>query len=68
MLETYLDPASVDELLVTLRSLSEAPGDHERLNHVVEAFNGLGLQQGQVLTYAPFFTTLLSSTDLNDLS
>ena len=63
MLETYVDPASIDQLLSTLRHLSEAPADHERLNQVVEAFNGLGVQQGPVLTYAPFFNTLLSSTD-----
>lgn len=68
MLETNLDPASIDELLVTLRSLSEAPNDNERLNQVVKAFNGLGMQQGPVLTYASFFSTLLSSTDLDDLS
>ena len=67
MLETNMDPDSIDELLSTLRSLSETPGDRERLNRVVEAFDDLGLQQGPVLTYAPFFTTLLSSTDLNDL-
>jgi len=68
MLSINLDPASIDELLSTLYKLSEAPDDHERLSQVVEAFNELGLQQGQVLTYAPFFTTLLSSTDLHDLS
>jgi len=68
MLETYLDPASVDELLSTLRSLSEAPSDRERLNRVVEAFNGLGVQQGPVLTYTTFFNTLLSSNDPDDLS
>jgi len=68
MLQTYLDPASIDELLSTLRGLSEAPDDQQKLNRVVEAFDGLGAQQGPVLTYAPFFNTLLSSTDLDDLS
>jgi len=68
MLETNLDPTTIDELLLTLRRLSEEPGDIERLNRVVDAFNNLGVQQGPVLTYAPFFNTLLSSTDLNDLS
>ena len=73
MLETYLDPATlnsvnIDELLSTLADLSEAPNDHERLDRVVEVFNGLGVQQGPVLTYAPFFNTLLSSTDLDDLN
>ena len=68
MLETYMDPASIEELLSTLRGLSEAPDDHERLNRVVEAFNGLGVQQGSVLNYAPFFNKLVLSTDLHDLN
>ena len=67
MLETNMDPTSINELLSTLRDLSEAPGNPERLNRVVEAFNDLGMQQGPVLTYAPFFNTLLSTTDLDDL-
>ena len=66
MLESNMDPASIDDLLLALRGLSEAPGTHERLDRVVEAFNGLGVQQGSVLTYAPFFNSLLSSTDLDD--
>ena len=68
MLETNLDPANIDELLGALRTLAEAPNDHEQLNRVVEAFNGLGAQQGPVLSYTSFFNTLLSSTDLDDLS
>lgn len=68
MLETYLDNNSIDELLTTLRVLAEAPNSREQLNQVVDAFHGLGFQQGPVLTYAPFFNTLLSSTDLEDLS
>ncbi|MEE9332735.1 MAG: hypothetical protein V3U65_01455 [Granulosicoccaceae bacterium] len=67
MLETNMDPASIDELLSTLRSLAEAPGNHEQLNRVVEAFNTLGVQQGPVLSYTSFFNTLLSSTDFDDL-
>jgi len=68
MLETNLDSASIGELLLTLRNLSDAPDERNRLDRVVDAFNGLGMQQGPVLTYAPFFNTLLSSTDLNDLN
>ena len=68
MLETNMDPASIDALLLTLRHLSEAPNDRDRLNQVVEAFNELGFQQGPVLSYTSFFNTLLSSTDLEDLS
>jgi len=55
-------------LLSILRDLSEAPDDQQKLNRVVEAFDSHGTQQGPVLTYAPFINTLLSSTDLSDLS
>ncbi len=68
MLETNLDPTSIEEMLAALRQLSEAPDSRELLDQVVGAFNALGMQQGAVLTYAPFFNTLLSSTDLDELS
>lgn len=68
MLETNLDPSSIEGLLSNLHRLSAAPDDREHLGRVVEAFNNLGIQQGPVLTYAPFFNTLLSSTDLDELS
>ena len=68
MLEKNMDPASIDVLLSTLRDLSAEPGDHEKLSRVVEAFNGLGMQQGPVLSYTSFFNTLLSSTDFDDLA
>lgn len=68
MLETNIDPASIDELLSTLRKLAEAPDNHEQLNKVVDAFNNLGFQQGPVLSYTSFFNTLLSSTELESPS
>lgn len=68
MLETYLDPTSIEKLLTALRRLSEVPDNRECLAKVVEAYNGLGVQQGAVLTYATFFSTLISSADLDELS
>lgn len=68
MLETYVDSDATNELLTTLRELADAPDDREQLSRVVDAFNGLGVQQGAVLTYAPFFNTLLPSTDIHDPS
>jgi len=68
MLQTYVDPASIEDLLSALQSLSETPSDQSQLIRVVDAFDSLGVQQGLVLTHAPFFNTLLSSTDLNDLN
>ena len=66
MLETYIDPTTIEPLLTALRRLSEAPDNRDILDQVVDAFNGLGVQQGAVLTYATFFSTLLPSTDLED--
>lgn len=68
MLETYLDSTNIDGLLCTLRRLAEAPEDPELLESVVTEFNALGVHQGPVLTYAPFFNSLLSSTDLDDMN
>jgi hypothetical protein len=67
LLETHMDPTCIDELLSALRGLAQAPDSHEQLSRVAEAFNGLGIQQGQVLTYTSFFNTMVSSTDLDDL-
>lgn len=68
MLETNMDPTSINELLLTLRKLSDAPDNLERLNRVVEAFHDLGIQQGSVLSYTSFFSTLVSNADLDDLN
>ncbi len=67
MLKTNLDPANIEDMLAALHRLAEAPDNREYLGNVVEAFNELGVQQGPVLAYAPFFNTLVSSTDLDDL-
>jgi len=67
MLETNLNKNDISELLTTLYKLAESPNDRKQLSQVVDAFHGLGMQQGPVLTYAPFFNTLMSSTDMGDL-
>jgi len=67
MLETNLDKNNISNLLSTLRNLLEKPNDLDRLSLVVDAFNDLGTHQGPVLAYAPFFNTLMSSTDMGDM-
>ena len=66
MLETYLDSAGIAELLEALRALRSDPVDADKLAHVANVFNGLGPQQGPVLTYAPFFMSMLSNVTLDD--
>ena len=68
MLETYLEPEGIAGLLAALRDLRDEPADTGRLSRVVDAFNDLGAQQGPVLTYAPFFNSLLPATDLDDMA
>jgi len=67
MLESNLDPTSIDGLLSALQGLSAAPEDREQLNQVVDAFHSLGVQQGAVLSYTSFFNTLVSNTTLDEL-
>ena len=67
MLETYLRAEDIAELLDALRELKANPTDASRLARVAETFNELGAMQGPVLTYAPFFNSLLSSVDLTEL-
>lgn len=68
MLETNMDPLSIEELLSSLRHLRDTPDNRAHLVSVVENFHSLGMQQGPVLAYAPFFSTLLASTDPGDLT
>ena len=63
MLETYLDPEPISGLLAALRELKSDPDDGARLARVAEVFNNLGAQKGPVLTYAPFFMSLLASNE-----
>ena len=66
MLETYLNPDDFPELMTALRDLHSNPSDRMKLNHVADVFNNLGPEKGPVLTYAPFFVSLLSNNDLDD--
>lgn len=68
MLETNLDASNIEELLIALRGLSDAPDNRECLEKVVDVFNDLGVQQGPVLAYAPFFSTFISGLYSDDLN
>lgn len=66
MLRQYLDPQDIAPLLAALEALQAAPEDAAAFEVLVEAFNGLGLQQGAVLTYAPYISILLSEDPFNN--
>jgi hypothetical protein len=60
MLERYLDVEEIKPLLTALEALKAEPGNESYFDQLVKAFEGLGSQQGAVLTYAPYVSILLS--------
>jgi len=66
MLETHLDPESVQPLTSALNALKAEPQNETHLNQVVEAFNQLGPLQGAILTYAPYMSALMSDDPFGD--
>jgi len=66
MLQQYLGEADIEPLLVALRALKEDPGSESRRDLLVTAFDGLGSQQGAVLTYAPYVGVLLSNDSFGE--
>ncbi len=60
MLRRYVDPQEIAALLAALEELKQTPDNPQCLQRVAEAFNELGIAQGQVLLYAPYINFLLS--------
>jgi len=60
MLHTYLNTAEIEPLLGALEALKAKPEDEKCLGDLADAFNNLGFEQGQVLTYAPYISFLLA--------
>jgi hypothetical protein len=66
MLEHYLDPAEIAPLIDVLRELAGSPQDAAVMGRLAEVFDGLGILQGAVLTYAPTVAGLLSDDPFAD--
>jgi hypothetical protein len=62
MLKTYLKEADIQPLLGSLEALKEEPQNQAAFQKVVDAYNELGINQGAVLTYAPYLKVLVSRT------
>jgi len=60
MLEQHLDAAEIKPFLTALEALKAEPENELYFGQLVKAFDGLGSQQGAVLTYAPYVSVLLS--------
>jgi len=62
MLKTYLDEEDIRLLLDSLETLKAEPEDEAAYRKMLDAFNALGIEQGAVLTYAPYLKVLLSKS------
>ena len=65
MLKRYVGEDDIAPLIDVLGSITAAPRNEALLDQLSDVFDGLGLLQGAVLTYAPYLSTLLSN-DLFD--
>ena len=62
MLKTYLDDDAIKPLINALEKLKSEPHNEVAFDAVVDIFKDLGLNQGAVLTYAPYLKVLISKT------
>ena len=60
MLNQYLGGEEIKPLIIVLEALKEDPENTSYFDQLAKAFDDLGPQQGAVLTYAPYVSTLLS--------
>jgi len=66
MLRQYVNEPEVEPLVTALEALKTDPQSEANQVRVVDVFNGLGLWQGSVLTYAPYVGILLSDNVFGD--
>jgi hypothetical protein len=66
MLRQYVNEPEVEPLITALEAIKTDPQSEAHQVRVVEVFNGLGLWQGSVLTYAPYVGILLSDNVFGD--
>jgi len=66
MLKQYLAEEDIAPLIDVLESLAADPRNEALLGQLSDVFDGLGLLQGAVLTYAPYVSIVLAGDLFND--
>ena len=66
MLKQYLAEDDIAPLIDVLESLAADPRNEALLGQLSDVFDGLGLLQGAVLTYAPYISTVLAGDLFDD--
>ena len=56
----------VAPLVAVLEAMKRNPQDSALMDQLSEAFAGLGIMQGAVLTYAPYLAVILSDSSFDD--
>lgn len=66
MLKQYLAEDDIAPLIDVLESLAADPRNEALLGQLSDVFDGLGLLQGAVLTYAPYISIVLAGHLFDD--
>jgi hypothetical protein len=66
MLNTYARVASVIPLISILEALRQDPHSGSLLSQLTDTWRNLGVYQGTVLTYVPYFYTLIPDDIFGD--
>jgi hypothetical protein len=66
MLNTYAKEASLKPLISILEALKQDPHSEALLAELTDAWRNLGVYQGTVLTYVPYFYTLIPDDIFGD--
>jgi hypothetical protein len=66
MLNTYANEASLKPLITILEALKHDPYSESLSAELADTWRNLGVYQGTVLTYVPFFYTLIPDDIFGD--
>ena len=66
MLKKYAKEDCIKPIISTLEALQEDPGNETLLAQLAETWRNLGIYQGTVLTYVPYFFTLIPDDIFGD--
>jgi len=67
MLKQYLAEEDIAPLIDVLESIAADPRNEALLGRLSDVFDGLGLLQGAVLTYAPYISIVLAGDLFDEL-
>lgn len=66
MLNKYTDEASIKPLISILEAIIKDPNNESLIVQLTETWRNLGVYQGTVLTYVPYFYTLIPDDIFGD--